>query len=68
MYSTSFLYLQFFIKHGLLQVHLVIQIFTLWGTLVGGGIRRGALRTLKIPLRIFRFTTPNLDAIGTYIS
>ena len=38
------------------------------GTLVGGGIRRGALRTLKIPLRFFSISTPSLDAIGTYIS
>ena len=38
------------------------------GTLVGGGIRRGALRTLTIPMRIFSISTPSLDAIGTYIS
>ena len=38
------------------------------GTLVGGGIRRGTLRTLKIPMRIFSISTPSLDAIGTYIS
>ena len=44
------------------------RLSSMWGTLVGGGIRRGTLRTLKIPMRIFSISTPSLDAIGTYIS
>ena len=39
----------------------------MWGTLLGGGIRRGALRPLKIPMRIFSISTPNRDANVAYI-
>ena len=37
------------------------------GTLLGGEIRRGALRPLRIPMRIFSISTPNRDANGAYI-